>query len=72
MNLRISVADLHQVHTALCLQKIRLVYKVKDLNKEPHLSASEKQDCRRGLLKQMDENNRIRNRIARILYPKNN
>jgi hypothetical protein len=72
MDLRISVTDLTQIHTALCWQKIRLVDKGRNLHKEPNLSAKEKQDCRRGLLKQIDENNRIRNRIARILYPKNN
>jgi hypothetical protein len=72
MNLQISVADLIQVHVALCWQKIRLVEKTRNLHKEPNLSAKGKQDCRRGLLKQMDENNRIRNRIAKILYAKNN
>lgn len=70
MNLKISVADLTQVYVALCFDKLRLVKRTKDLHKEPNLSAKEKQDCRRGLLKQMDENNRLRTRIARILYPK--
>lgn len=70
MNLQISVADLTQVHTALCWQKIRLVNKTRDLHKEHNLSAKEKKDCRGGLIKQMDENNRLRTRIAKILWPK--